>query len=70
MTTAGHLEAATIHLDAALAELEAAKDDVPSYAVQAIAFLTSDLRATIRRLENCRRALGGSTRPVIGAGAR
>lgn len=61
MTPADHLERATELLELATAEIEAAKDGVPAYSLDALRFLRAEIKVTLRRLGNVVRVLRGAS---------
>ena len=49
------------HLGRAVDALEEAKDQVPAYSLSSLRFLRAELKLVIRRVQNVRRVVGGST---------
>ena len=64
MTAAERLERAIEAIDQATAEVAAAAEASPAYAVESCRFLRAELMVTRRRLVNASRVLGGSPLPA------
>ena len=62
MTAAERLIRAERHLEAALAELDEATPDLPSYAVDAGRLIAAEVRVARRRIGNVCKVLGAGTR--------